>query len=386
MRTRTSIWIALISASPVLGGVKPSFMGLGFLEGNNTFSGAGSVSPDGSTVVGFSSWGNNFQRAFLWTQSGGMQNLGNLPGFQGQSFANDVSNSGEVVVGIADSYAPYMERAFRWTAETGMTDLGVLPDMPQASRAWSVSADGRVVVGMSGPTDNADVPVQAFRWTEEEGMIGLGDLPGGRFASAAYGTSFDGSVVVGWSRDASGVTAFRWTVETGMVPLYSTTPDFKTHAAARTSADGSMIYGYGIMNDEYQPFIWRQETGVVPLIFPEFPNGTTLISGINETGSVMVGMVRYNHGGFNGAFIWDAEHGPRSLKDVLETDYGLDLTGWSLDVVTSLSADGTVLVGEGMSPNSRLEAWRAVIPEPSGATLALALTILLLNHIQLRRR
>ena len=30
------------------------------------------------------------------------------------------------------------------------------------------------------------------------------------------------------------------------------------------------------------------------------------------------------------AFIWDADYGMRNLKDVLENNHGLDLTGWTL--------------------------------------------------------
>ena len=33
------------------------------------------------------------------------------------------------------------------------------------------------------------------------------------------------------------------------------------------------------------------------------------------------------------AFIWDSVNGMRSLKEVLITEYGLDLSGWTLNVL-----------------------------------------------------
>ena len=47
------------------------------------------------------------------------------------------------------------------------------------------------------------------------------------------------------------------------------------------------------------------------------------------------------------AFIWDADNGMRDLKDVLENDIGLALTGWKLDQATGISADGCAIVGHG---------------------------------------
>jgi len=55
----------------------------------------------------------------------------------------------------------------------------------------------------------------------------------------------------------------------------------------------------------------------------------------------------------------------RSLKEVLTNDYGLDLTGWTLEHANGISADGRTIVGKGFNPSGRLEAWMAVIPEPT---------------------
>ena len=59
----------------------------------------------------------------------------------------------------------------------------------------------------------------------------------------------------------------------------------------------------------------------------------------------------------------------QSLKDVLEDDYYLDLTGWTLDWAMDVSDNGLTIVGVGINPLGDTEAWVATIPEP--ATLLL---------------
>jgi hypothetical protein len=40
------------------------------------------------------------------------------------------------------------------------------------------------------------------------------------------------------------------------------------------------------------------------------------------------------------AFIWDAVHGMRNLREVLIQEYGLDLSVWTLSEARGVSADG----------------------------------------------
>ena len=57
--------------------------------------------------------------------------------------------------------------------------------------------------------------------------------------------------------------------------------------------------------------------------------------------------------------------------EILTDDYGLgnSLTGWTLDRANAISADGTVIVGNGTNPSGLGEGWIAIIPEPTTATL-----------------
>jgi uncharacterized membrane protein len=93
-------------------------------------------------------------------------------------------------------------------------------------------------------------------------------------------------------------------------------------------------------------------------------NGSTAYA-VTPDGSVIVG------GSADDAFIWDANHGMRSLEEVLTTEYGLDVSGWSgLSTAYGISDDGLTIVGAGFRGGVH-EAWVAHIPEPSTLTLFL---------------
>src|SRR5713101_554943 len=72
----------------------------------------------GQVVGCYESGAGNFQ-AFLWTESGGMQDLGTLGG--GSSAASGINSEGQVVGWSVTSAGD--AHAFLWTAATGMRDL-----------------------------------------------------------------------------------------------------------------------------------------------------------------------------------------------------------------------------------------------------------------------
>ena len=90
-------------------------------------------------------------------------------------------------------------------------------------------------------------------------------------------------------------------------------------------------------------------------------------NGVSADGSVVVGS------GFTAsgpeAFIWDAINGMQNLQAVLEDQLGLDLTGWTLNDASGVSADGTTIVGYGINPLGDTEAFIAIIPTPCPADI-----------------
>jgi len=330
--------VAFVIAAPSIAPAQ-SFQGLGFLPGDNVDVSTG-VNADGSVVVGYSFDSNGGRgQAFRWTASLGMVGLGSLPD-AGGSTANGVNADGSVVVGASGGVA------FRWTASTGMVGLGFLP-RGSYSYTYGVNADGSVIVGYSNN--------QAFRWTASTGMVGLGFLPG-NVVSIANGVNADGSVVVGFGSDNVGGSehAFRWTASTGMVNIGNSPTGIFSDATA-LSADGSVVVGFFYKSGgNPEAFRWTASTGMVGLGFApgDFSSSAW---GVNADGSVIVG----DGGGH--AVRWTASSGMQSIQDLLSAN-GVNTAGWNLQSAQAVSADGTVIFGNGFDPSGNLQAWIAVLP------------------------
>ena len=97
---------------------------------------------------------------------------------------------------------------------------------------------------------------------------------------------------------------------------------------------------------------------------------------VSADGSVVVGFGTTSGG--EEAFIWDEVHGMRSVEEVLSgLGLGPDLSGWSLERATGLSADGLTLAGTGIDPNGIEKGWIATVPEPgTGSLLVSGLLVL----------
>lgn len=273
-------------------------------------SAAMAISGDGSAVTGYA-FVPGGTRAFRWTTAGGMENLGS---FGQGSFGNAINGDGTVIVGESNPIGGFYH-AFRWTAG-GMQPLAD-PAVWVESRAYGVSASGSVVVGAGWVFGSS---TRAFRW--ENGVLqDLGSLEEGIGGSSwAWGVSADGLVTVGQSSGPAGHSgAIRWT-PAGMESL-GTLGSYSTSALC-ANADGSVIGGGG---------------GI--------PNSN-----------------------ISNAIYWTQSLGLVDLNDYLPT-IGVNLDGWHLSEVRGLSADGSVLVGNGLY-NGNHEGFRIVIAAPGPFGLA----------------
>src|ERR1700719_1899850 len=138
--------------------------------------------------------------AFIWTSTGGMQDIGTLGG--NNSYAFGINNSGQVV-GLADR-SDGIAHAFLWTSTTGMQDLGALGSL--SSEATAINASGQVV----GGSYRADGVYDAFLWTSSGGMQDLGNL-GGNSGSQANAINDSGQIAGQTSISSNAIHAFRWT-------------------------------------------------------------------------------------------------------------------------------------------------------------------------------
>ena len=349
MRTKSILVVVMVallfSLTQMSFATTASFQGLGALAGGTFESYGEDVSADGSVVVGWSLTASGWQ-GFCWTQSGGMESLsGN---FQ-QSLAYGISADGKVIVGGGSNESGYTE-AFRWTESGGFEGLGDVAGGSFESYAYDVSADGTVIAarGRDG------FGHEACRWTAATGMQSLTETSS---RSLAYGISANGRVIAG-EHNGQG---FRWTQSGGMEIIGG-------HCCEGVSADGSVVVGRGNFTSGWGAFRWTQSGGIQEL--GDLPGGNynSYASDVSADGSFVVGKGTTDLG--SEAFIWDAINGMRNFKVVLENDYGLDLTGWQLANIKSLSGDGLTFVGTGYNPSGYIEAYIATISQPSTPPVA----------------
>jgi probable HAF family extracellular repeat protein len=379
----------LLSAAALLhaGEQAPFFMGLGGLRPGGSASQAFDISRDGTTVVGlsFSEQSGTHPEAFRWQYGQGMSGLGSLEGGFFSSRAFGVSGDGSAVVGV--SVSGNGNEAFRWDAENGITGLGDLPGGSFSSEALAVNADGTVIVGR-GRSASGD---EAFRW-EDGVMVGLGDLPGGGFLSVARDVSADGSVVVGYGTSAASgfaAEAFRWEAGSGMVGLGDLEGGIFNSGASAVSPDGKVVVGWGTSALGTEAMRWDAASGMQGLGLLGLDFSGCQARDVSADGSVIVGYC-LREVGRPAAFLWDALHGMRDLRQVLVDDFGLDLTDWTLEFAEGISADGRTITGSGRfeyEPGRfRSEGWIARIPEPASGFLFLGLIAALARRARIRNR
>ena len=325
--------------------------------------------------------------------------LGPLAGGSG-AIPLAVTADGTAVTGLAGT--PTGVVAFHWTAATGMRELPHAPAGLVSSVGSGLSGNGRIIVG-HGTTASLGV---AVLW-DERGAHLLPDLPGGLDDAAAIEVTPDGRVVVGCGFDSTGRVAVRWV--DGKPESLAVPGQLRVGVADDVTPDGSRIVGIGGDDpEEAEGFLWNNGTVIG---IGDLPGGRThsRAVGVSRIGNVVVGTsfgegtfstyaVRWSAptglvnlgdipGGLVGseadavsgdgrliggtsftergieAMIWDPAHGMRSLPEVLQNKYGLNLGGWQLRIVNDMTPDGRIIVGEARAPGgSHLEPFMVHMP------------------------
>jgi len=231
---------------------------LGLLSPGDNYSFAESIN-DSGTVVGYS--GNQTTQvfsAFLWTSAGGMQDIGALPGGEGYSFATGINNSGQVVglSGTADG----SQHAFLWTSAGGMQDLGTLPGGDAYSIAWAINSSGQVAGQSALASGN-----HAVIWTNGS-IQDLGTLPGGG-DSIAYFINNIGQVTGSAYTAAGGLHAILWSSGGGMQDLGDLPGGINYNEGYSVNNLGEVV-GYAYMDPSfsvYHGFLWTPDSGMMDL-------------------------------------------------------------------------------------------------------------------------
>lgn len=330
--------------------------------------------------------------------------------------ATGISADGQFVIGASASIAfPPVYTPLRWSV-SGTPTVQTLP-FPQgwtSARPTQVSANGGAVSGSR--QQGADLP--AFRWTQAAGSTAMTN-PAGWSSVRSQGLSPDGSTVVGWATvqgvggravqwingaqgtllahppalissaatvfdansraygsglDASGAThLLRWTG--GVASSLATLPGDQINVVStpfHASADGGVIGGvtsYLSPPQREEAWVWTPDHGLTTI--PLLPGmASSLVSAVSADGQLVLG-AQFDAAFLTQApFVWTRSQGTLPLHQFLSSA-GVDLSGWTLGSATGISADGTRIVGTGVGPAGRPEAYMAVIPAPGAAALAL---------------
>jgi len=186
-------------------------------------------------------------RAFVWSETNGIQDIGTLGG--NFSFANALNSSGQVT-GYSET-ASGNERAFVWNVGMGMQEI--ISPTGTSSRAWGINDEG-IVVGVER-NDFAMLPPNAFIWMDGAGVTLLG-FPAGT-SSVAFDINSRREVVGQFTSLAGEQGAFIWTQTSGALDLETLIPPGSgwNLESALSINDFGFIVGFGHLNGTTRAFL-----------------------------------------------------------------------------------------------------------------------------------
>ena len=376
----------------------PSFRGVGDAPGGGSWSKAYAVSPDGRFVVGATEVDTDKNEAFRW-ENGALETLGRVAELQvscilatcdlgvvltDSSSAFAVSSNGSVVGSVCTPDTPfYLDLGPQCAAArfVGSTPVPLQPELHLLEGlydwyrgvATGLSADGSVVYGdyrlweFSPYGDLGDQYGGIFRWQDSVPTV----LVSGGLVSSSLPSdvrvSPDGGAYT--YRTMSAATWPNVVVYTVLHRLGEDT-ELGLDWASSVSELGLVVVG----QSSSQAARWHG--GSVTLL-GDLPGGDEVswALAVSDAGHVIAGWGKTIAG--QEAFLWTAESGMQRLADVL-TDHGLDLSGWTLEQASGLSASGRTVVGWGTNPSGDTEGFVAtlparVIPTPALGPFGLAL-------------
>ena len=359
------------SARLILG--RWSFAGIGVRSGASD-SAVNGLSSDGTIAAGQSGG-----QAVIWSATEGLRVLGLPTGATSSSGMGVGINQGQVVVAIDTNRSS--SRAHRWDGNPA--GVGTFSALPRAggSREWTVRGLGTDGAGdlwiagstLSGGDGNGR---EACLYDQSAAATSLPILPANGhdhsdlravadngYCGGQY--QYAGTAPTGGARNAMTLAG-----GSACTPLDSLmgAPSTSAEAIARAvSRDGGTFGGQSHYDDgnRFQPVIWKDSA--IPTAIPFLSGGdaddTGDVLALDGDGSLAGGYSYRSPSGAREAFIWDAANGTRSLQQVLTAEHGQVLTGWTLQEVRSISSDGVVLAGVGLS-NGATRGWVvSFIPE-----------------------
>ena len=276
------------------------------------------------------------ENAFLWTKTGGLQNLGTLGGGGNDSAAFGINASGQVV-GQANSSAGSPDDPFLWTQSAGMIDLGNLGGSGGVANA--INASGQV----AGQSNRANGYAHAFLWTESAGMRDLGTLSGGQ-QSGANAINSAGEIA-GWANVGSNDAAIIWTQSAGLVNL------------GINASCGATAFG---INDSAEVVGWFNNSG--SCTFTSHGFSWTESGGFKDLGVLSGGQYSFAYG-INSlgqtvgtgdsstsapvALLWTADGKVHNLNTLISSKTRILVAANAINNAGQIVADATTVTGSG---------------------------------------
>lgn len=262
------------------------------------------------------------------------------------------------------TYAGYREAEHRtavyFSPTTGLIDIGTLAGAEHpGSSSTGVSPDGELALGFSFSARGQE----AFEWTALGGLRPLPALESGRTVSTAYAATADRSSIVGFCDDGEGHRhAVRWVRvgSTFIIQRLEDLPGGRIDCSAHAiTPDGSIIVGYGSAEDATFATVW---IGTLPRSLGDLPGGEhqSRAFAASPDGAIIAGEATDADG--PAAFIWTEGYGMQSLSTAIRMAGLMPPTGWKLQRVLGLSADGLTAVGEAVDELGELQGYVVVLP------------------------
>ena len=326
------------------------------------------LTPNGAWAAGV-----DMGQAFRWSEAGGIEYLS--PSEWQWTSSIGISADGTQVASTVD----YGGRVFgpaRWTEGSGWEYLDTLYEDPpyQGGSDWSfgdgydISGDGSTVCGLAW---HPGYDASGFSWTAGGGIVDLGHPVGA--SSRASAISIDGSTIVGfWEHETYGMRRpVRW-VNNGPADLFLGTETWGE--AMGTSSDGSVLVGQvGFIDDPgygyalaftYSDAAGYRNLGILPWQSPY--DNQSMATGVSDNGIVVGWSGSTGPWGFLEPFVWTEAGGMVLAGDYLAAQGVVVPANIAILSVTTISADGTTLGGQGLNLDTyQYAAWVAkIVPEP----------------------
>lgn len=370
---RTHLMLAILATSlawPMTSLAAPpqyNIYDIGVLSGDTSSQGQ-AVSGNGIATGRSNRSGQN--RAFTWTEAGGLVGLPNIASpARNFCYGNGVNNAGVVVGTGATTFFGSSRIPLIW--QNGAVSQLPLPIGQTLGEAWDINNNGVAVGSVSGGSSQRGVIYSGGSAAVITQTTALGC-----YNVVAYGINDSGRIVgIGWdpanaARNVGYVldTATNTAFEVGGLPGMNGAIAFAVSNAGHVVGSSMQNQGSGV------PFIWTDADGIQPI---PLPVGTTQGSarGVNSSGWA----VGTASSAFAIPFLYDGTTTYR-LADLIPAG-----TGWDLSTNTSSSALGIsengMIVGSGVY-NGAVHAYAMIlVPEP---TTLVALTLVAVNFVRRR--